>query len=139
MTDFKEVTVFNNTSLADLFKQIHKNSRDVDRQISSLIVAMLPFATQNAGSVIQLVPIIKTLLETNVMNNDQIVKLAAIVQRAMSSSKEGNEGFFDPKELEALIKEQGQIKEETTKLIEDNKEQVKLPTIKSTDLLYNEN
>ena len=45
MANFDDVTIFGNTSLSDLFKQIHKNNKDIDKQIGEFIDAMKPMAT----------------------------------------------------------------------------------------------
>ena len=37
MANFDDVTIFGNTSLSDLFKQIHKNNKDIDKQIGDFI------------------------------------------------------------------------------------------------------
>jgi hypothetical protein len=37
MVNFNDVTLFGNTSLSDIFKQIHKNNKSVDNQINELI------------------------------------------------------------------------------------------------------
>ena len=50
MANFDDITIFGNTSLSDLFKQIHKNNKDIDKQIGEFIDTMKPMATSNAGS-----------------------------------------------------------------------------------------
>ena len=40
MSNFDDVIIFGGTSLSDLFKQIHKNNKDTDRQILDLINIM---------------------------------------------------------------------------------------------------
>ena len=69
MANFDDVTVFGNTSLSDLFKQIHKNNKDIDKQISEFIDTMKPMATSNAGSAVMLMPTVKDLIDVNVKNN----------------------------------------------------------------------
>ncbi len=64
MSNFDDVTIFGNTSLADLFKQIHRNNKDVDKQINELIDTLKPIATSNAGSAVMLMPTVKESLTT---------------------------------------------------------------------------
>jgi hypothetical protein len=118
MSNFDDVTIFGNTSLADLFKQIHRNNKDVDKQINELIDTLKPIATSNAGSAVMLMPTVKDLIDVNVKNNDQLIKMAGIAQRAASINATQDVGFIDMDEINALIEEQNAIKEQGNKLLE---------------------
>jgi len=50
MANFDDVQVFDGMSLSDLFKKIHKNNKDIDKQIGEFIETMKPMATSNAGT-----------------------------------------------------------------------------------------
>ena len=65
MTNFAEINVFGNTSLSDLFKQIHRNNKDTDKQINELIDALKPLASSNAGSAVMLMPTVKDLIDVD--------------------------------------------------------------------------
>ena len=117
MANFDDVTIFGNTSLSDLFKQIHKNNKDIDKQIGEFIDTMKPMATSNAGSAVMLMPTVKDLIDVNVKNNEQLIKMAAIAQRASSTSS-SQESLIDMSEIEALLAEQKDIQEEGKKLLE---------------------
>jgi len=118
MANFDDVTIFGNTSLSDLFKQIHKNNKDIDKQISEFIDTMKPMATANAGSATMLMPTVKDLIDVNVKNNEQLIKMAAIAQRAVSSNSSSADSLIDMSEIEALLAEQKDIQEEGKKLLE---------------------
>jgi hypothetical protein len=118
MSNFDDVTIFGNTSLADLFKQIHRNNKDVDKQINELIDTLKPIATSNAGSAVMLMPTVKDLIDVNVKNNDQLIKMAGIAQRAATMNATQDTGFIDMDEINALIEEQNAIKEQGNKLLE---------------------
>jgi len=118
MSNFDDVTIFGNTSLADLFKQIHRNNKDVDKQINELIDTLKPIATSNAGSAVMLMPTVKDLIDVNVKNNDQLIKMAGIAQRAATMNTTQDTGFIDMDEINALIEEQNAIKEQGNKLLE---------------------
>jgi len=118
MANFDDVTIFGNTSLSDLFKQIHKNNKDIDKQISEFIDTMKPMATANAGSATMLMPTVKDLIDVNVKNNEQLIKMAAIAQRAVSSNNSSSDSLIDMSEIEALLAEQKDIQEEGKKLLE---------------------
>ena len=118
MANFDDVSVFDGMSLSDLFKKIHKNNKDIDKQIGEFIDVMKPMATANAGSATMLMPTVKDLIDVNVKNNEQLIKMAAIAQRA--STVNGNAGMdlINMDEINALLEEQKAIQEEGKKLLD---------------------
>jgi hypothetical protein len=118
MANFDDVTVFGNTSLSDLFKQIHKNNKDIDKKIEEFIDTMKPMATANVGNATNLMPVVKDLIDVNVKNNEQLVKMAAIAQRAATSNSSSSESLIDMSEIEALLAEQKDVQEKGQKLLE---------------------
>ncbi len=118
MSNFDDVNIFGNTSLADLFKQIHRNNKDVDKQINELIDTLKPIATSNAGSAVMLMPTVKDLIDVNVKNNEQLIKMAGIAQRAATMNATQDTGFIDMDEINALLEEQKVIQEQGNKLLE---------------------
>lgn len=118
MATFDDITLFGNTSLSDIFKQIHKNNKSVDSQINELIGALKPLASSNAGSAVMLMPTVKDLIDVNVKNNDQLIKMAGIAQRAANTTNNSNDSLFDMSEIQLLLEEQNAIQEEGKKLLE---------------------
>jgi hypothetical protein len=118
MANFDDVTIFGNTSLSDLFKQIHRNNKDVDKQINELIDTLKPIATSNAGSAVMLMPTVKDLIDVNVKNNEQLIKMAGIAQRAATMNTTQDTGFIDMDEIAALLEEQKAVQEQGQKLLE---------------------
>ena len=118
MSNFDEVTLFGNTSLADLFKQIHRNNKDIDKQINELIDNIKPLATSNAGSAVMLMPTVKDLIDVNVKNNDQLLKMAGIAQRAASINASAGNELINMDEFSALLEDQKSIQEQSQKLLE---------------------
>jgi hypothetical protein len=118
MANFDDVTVFDGMSLSDLFKKIHKNNKDIDKQIGDFIDTIKPMATANAGSATMLMPTVKDLIDVNVKNNEQLIKMAAIAQRAASSNNSSADSLIDMSEIEALLAEQKDIQDEGKKLLE---------------------
>lgn len=117
--NFSDTVLFGNTSLSDIFKQIHKNNKSVDNQINELIGALKPLASSNAGSAVMLMPTIKDLIDVNVKNNDQLIKMAGIAQRANNNTGNNSDSLIDMSEIQLLLEEQNAIKEEGTKLLEE--------------------
>jgi hypothetical protein len=118
MANFDDVQVFDGMSLSDLFKKIHKNNKDIDKQIGDFIDTMKPMATANAGSATMLMPTVKDLIDVNVKNNEQLIKMAAIAQRAATSNANSGTELIDMSEIEALLAEQKEVQEQGQKLLE---------------------
>ena len=118
MANFDDVTLFGNTSLSDLFKQIHRNNKDVDKQINELIDTLKPIATSNAGSAVMLMPTVKDLIDVNVKNNEQLIKMAGIAQRAAIINANSGQDLINMDEINALIEEQKAVQEQGQKLLE---------------------
>ena len=105
--------------MSDIFKQIHRNNKDTDKQINDLIDTLKPLASSNAGSAVMLMPTVKDLIDVNVKNNEQLIKMAGIAQRAATAGGgPSQDTFFDPSEIQQLIEEQRVIQIEGQKLIE---------------------
>jgi hypothetical protein len=63
-------------------------------------------------------PTVKDLIDVNVKNNEQLIKMAAIAQRAATSNSNSQESLIDMSEIEALLAEQKDIQDEGKKLLE---------------------
>ena len=119
MANFNDIKLFGDTSLSDIFKQAHRRTKDTDKQINELIDALKPLASSNAGSAVMLMPTVKDLIDVNVKNNEQLIKMAGIAQRAATAGASNNPNdFFDPSEIQQLIEEQRVIQIEGNKLLE---------------------
>ena len=86
--------LFDGKSFSSLLEDIYKNSKKKEIQINTLISELKPLM-QNIGDATIIVPLIKEYLDVAVKNDDALVRMAAIVQRAMSRSDSG--------ELDALL------------------------------------
>jgi len=118
MANFDDVQVFDGMSLSDLFKKIHKNNKDIDKQIGDFIETMKPMATANAGSATMLMPTVKDLIDVNVKNNEQLIKMAAIAQRAATVNSSQGADLINMDEINALLEEQKAVQEQGQKLLE---------------------
>jgi hypothetical protein len=118
MANFDDVTVFDGMSLSDLFKKIHKNNKDIDKQIGDFIDTIKPMATANAGSATMLMPTVKDLIDVNVKNNEQLIKMAAIAQRAATINANSGTDLINMDEINALLEEQKSVQEQGQKLLE---------------------
>jgi len=116
-TNFDDINLFGDKSLSDLFKQIHKNNKDTDKQIAELIEAIKPMIS-NPGSAVMLMPTIKDLIDVNVKNNEQLIKIAGIAQRASTVNANAGHELINMDEITALIEEQKAVQEQGQKLLE---------------------
>ena len=102
-TDYE---VFDGKSLSDVFKDIYDNTEKNRQQLDVLTRELVSFI-KDGDTAVQIVPMLKEYLEINVKNDDQLVKIAAIVQRLVASeSKGGSEDSFglSDSEKEQLMK-----------------------------------
>ena len=77
--------IFKGKTFSSLMEDIYKNSIKKEKQITSLIKDLQPMI-KSIGDATVVVPIIKEYLEVGVKNDEQLVKLASIVQRIITKS-----------------------------------------------------
>jgi len=78
-----EQPIFDNKTLSDVFKDIYDNTDSKRIQINTYITKLVQMIrTPEDAAVIS--PIIKDFMEVNVKNDEHIVRVAQIAQRAMS-------------------------------------------------------
>lgn len=101
----KDSELFKNISFADLMSDVYHNSKKMSRQINQLISQLQPLI-KNASDATVIVPLIKEYLDVAVKNDDQLVKLTAIVQRYISTKQTiaGDDGLLSAEEKEELLK-----------------------------------
>jgi len=103
--------LFGNKKFSDLLKDIYDNQKKKDRQINLLIADLKPMLNNISDAAI-LVPAIKDFMEVGVKNDEHLVKLAAVIQRAMTNKGDETSSFLTDEEKEALLKSIEEIKEE---------------------------
>ena len=97
--------IFEGKSLSSLFEDIYKNTEYNRKQLDVLTKELVQFI-KDGDTAVQIVPMIKEYLEINVKNDDQLVKMAGIVQRLISAEGKGgsdDEFGLSEKEKEQLI------------------------------------
>ena len=85
--------IFEGKTFSGLMKDIYENSRKKEAQINDLIKQLQPMI-KNMGDATILVPIIKEYMEVAVKNDEHLIKMAAIVQRAESRGTSDNSGVL---------------------------------------------
>jgi len=102
----QDYELFEGKSLSSLFKDIYDNSKHNKKQLEVLVGEVAGFI-KDGDMAIQLIPMIKEYLDINVKNDEQLVKLATVVQRLIAAeAKGGSESEFglSDKEKEQLLK-----------------------------------
>lgn len=109
--------IFDDKSFSDILKEIHKNQTKKSKQLASLIAELRPLIT-NLGDATVVVPLIKEYMEISVKNDDQLIKMAAIVQRlSTGNANNGEGGTLTEAEMEQLQ----EVAEEIAKTVEEPK------------------
>jgi hypothetical protein len=114
--------IFDGKSLSSLFKDIYDNTQHNRKQLDVLTRELVQFI-KDGDSAVQMVPMIKEYLEINVKNDDQLVKMAGIVQRLISA--EGKAGSED---------EYGLSEEEKTQLLSGMEDTIKDLQVESDNI-----
>ena len=107
--------IFEGKSLSDLFQDIYENTKTNKTQLEVLMKEVVGFI-KDGDTAVQIIPMLKEYLEINVKNDDQLVKVAAIVQRIIAAESKG--GSEDEYGLSDAEKEQllGAIEDAATDL-----------------------
>ena len=115
--------LFDDKSFSDLLKEIHKNQSKKSKQLANLIAELRPLIT-SLGDATVVVPLIKEYMEISVKNDDQLIKMAAIVQRlSISTSQNGDGGLLTSEEMDQLM----DVAEEIAKTVEEKPKEIEQP------------
>ena len=108
---------------SSLLKDVVVNSEQKKDQIV-ILVSDLRSMIKTANDAIVVVPLIKDYLDVSVRNDEQLVKLAAVVQRIISSQSQGEDGnmgmLLSEDERKQLMGEVEKITKEINTPIEIN-------------------
>ena len=100
--DFSQVNLFGKKNFSDLLKEIHTNQKDKEVQLRSLIEGLKPLIT-DPGEATMIVPLIKEYMELAIKNDDALIKMAGIVQRAMNSKMGDSDEILSDEDKEMLF------------------------------------
>jgi hypothetical protein len=103
--------VFGGKKFSDILEEIYNNQKKKDKQISALIAELKPLV-QEIGDATLIVPLIKEYLEISVKNDEQLIKMATIIQRIMNTGGTSENGFgISDEEKAQLLAEIDKFKE----------------------------
>jgi len=109
-----ESVVFGTKKFSDILNEIYDNQKKKEKQISTLIGELKPLIN-DIGDATLIVPLIKEYLEISVKNDEQLIKMATIIQRALTNSTGNGDGGFGISE-----EEKQQLLAEIDKINKDN-------------------
>ena len=96
--------IFGDKKFSDILEEIYKNQKKREGQVTALISELKPLV-QEIGDATLIVPLIKEYMEIGVKNDEQLIKMATIVQRVIQASPEDGSLGINDEEKEALMAE----------------------------------
>ena len=94
--------VFGKKKFSDILQEIYTNQNEKKKQVSALINELKPLIS-DIGDATLLVPLIKEYMEIGVKNDEQLIKMATIIQRAVATQSSEGEYTISDDEKEQLL------------------------------------
>ena len=100
--------IFGKKKFSNILEEIYNNQKKRDAQVVALISELKPLV-QEIGDATLIVPLIKEYMEIGVKNDEALIKMATIVQRALQNvDEDGGLGISD-EEKEQLLAEMDKL------------------------------
>jgi|TARA_B110000902_G_scaffold41837_1_gene45292 hypothetical protein len=96
--------VFGKKKFSNILEEIYNNQKKKEKQISGLISELKPLIN-DIGDATLIVPLIKEYLDIGVRNDEQLIKMATIVQRALNNSSSEDSTGITEEEKSQLMEE----------------------------------
>ena len=96
--------IFGKKKFSDILSEIYDNQKKKEKQITGLISELKPLVS-DIGDATLIVPLIKDYMEIGVRNDEQLIKMATIVQRALNNSGDGDSLGITEEEKAELMAE----------------------------------
>ena len=95
--------IFGKKKFSDILEEIYLNQKKKEEQISTVISELKPLI-QDIGDATLVVPLLKEYLEISVKNDEQLIKMATIIQRAVQSetTDDGSFGMTEDEKQQLL-------------------------------------
>ncbi len=107
-----DTVIFKKKKFSDLLEEIYGNQLNTKKQIIALINELKPLIV-DIGDATLIVPLLKEYIEIGVKNDDQLLKMATIIQRLTQNSNVGGEGInITDFEKDQLMKEIEKMKKD---------------------------
>ena len=112
----KDSKLFDDKTFSDLLRDVYTNSKKKEAQIDGLIDQLKPMIKSMTDASV-MVPLVKEYMEVSVKNDDNLIRLTAIVQRLLVVSDKG----ASKDELGLTEAERAQLLSEAQELIDNSK------------------
>ncbi len=102
----KDSIIFDDVSFSDIIRDIYKNSKNKKEKIE-ILLDDLRLLVKTVNDAVLVVPLIKEYLEVAVKNDEQLVKIAAVLQRILDNGtnvKKIDELLSDEEKKQLLLK-----------------------------------
>ena len=97
--------IFGKKKFSDILSEIYENQKKKETQISSLIQELKPLIN-DIGDATLIVPLIKEYMDLGIKNDEQLIKMSTIIQRALNNSGGDEESFgLSEEEKQQLFQE----------------------------------
>jgi len=94
--------IFGKKKFSDILEEIYTNQNEKKRQVTALISELKPLIS-DIGDATLVVPLIKEYMEIGVKNDEQLIKMATIIQRAVNSTSTEGEYTISEDEKDQLL------------------------------------
>ena len=108
MSQFDNV-IFGKKKFSDILEEIYNNQKKKDQQVSALISELKPLIS-DIGDATLVVPLIKEYMEISVKNDDILIKMAALAQRAMATVTSDGSLTISDEEKDQLLSAMNELK-----------------------------
>ena len=108
MSQFDNV-IFGKKKFSDVLEEIYNNQKKKDQQVTALINELKPLIS-DIGDATLVVPLIKEYMEISVKNDDILIKMAALAQRAMATVTSEGALTISDEEKEQLLAAMNELK-----------------------------
>ena len=108
MSQFDNI-IFGKKKFSDVLEEIYNNQKKKDQQVTALISELKPLIS-DIGDATLVVPLIKEYMEIGVKNDDILIKMAALAQRAMATVSADGSLTISDEEKDQLIAAMNELK-----------------------------
>jgi hypothetical protein len=105
--------IFGDKKFSDILEEIYNNQKRKESQVTALISELKPLVKE-IGDATLIVPLIKEYMEIGVKNDDQLIKMATIIQRVINNQSNDSDGLgISDEEKAQLLEEMDKITQKT--------------------------
>jgi hypothetical protein len=108
MSQFDNI-IFGKKKFSDVLEEIYNNQKKKDQQVTALISELKPLIS-DIGDATLVVPLIKEYMEISVKNDDILIKMAALAQRAMATVSADGSLTISDEEKDQLLAAMNELK-----------------------------